>query len=335
MPLSLDDMLVVAITSRALFDLHESDQIYREQGLAAYRTHQLEREEEPLLPGTGFPLVRGLLGINNRAQEKLVEVIILSRNDGDSGLRIMNSVQHYGLDISRAAFRGGEDPWLYLGPFRCDLFLSAEREAVKEALARRIPAALVLDPPEALDTGDVDQVRVAFDGDAVLFGDESERFFQAQGLEAFQAREAELADKPMDPGPFKSFLEALGQIQRRFGEQDSPIRTALVTARNAPAHERVIKTLRAWGVYVDEAVFLGGVDKSEVLAAMQPHLYFDDQMSHLERARLHTPSAHVIPDGQQEQLFEAQVPELLAAAAEAAAQTSEAETSDTETGLAS
>ncbi len=304
MPFNLDDMLVIAITSRALFDLHESDQVYQEQGLDAYRAHQLEREDEPLNPGTAFPLVRGLLGINDRSGDQLVEVVILSRNDGDSGLRLMNSIEHHGLGITRAAFRGGEDPWAYLHPFRCDLFLSVEPAAVQEALQRRIPSALVLDPPEALDAGDVDQVRVAFDGDAVLFGDESERYFRDHDLEAFQAREAELADQPMDPGPFKSFLEALATIQARFTDRTSPIRTALVTARNAPAHKRVIKTLRAWNVHVDEAVFLGGVEKAEILGAMRPHIYFDDQMTHLERARLLVPSAHVLAQGEQRQLFE-------------------------------
>lgn len=304
MPFNLDDMLVVAITSRALFDLHVSDRVFREEGLDAYRAHQLEREDEPLDPGTAFPLVRGLLGINDRIGDQLVEVVILSRNDGDSGLRLMNSIEHHGLGITRAAFRGGEDPWAYLQPFRCDLFLSAEPEAVHEALRRRIPSALVLDPPEALDAGEVDQVRVAFDGDAVLFGDESERYFRDHDLEAFQAREAELADQAMDPGPFKSFLVALASIQARFADRDSPIRTALVTARNAPAHKRVIKTLRAWDVHVDEAVFLGGVEKAEILGAMRPHIYFDDQMTHLERARLLVPSAHVLAQGEQERLFE-------------------------------
>jgi 5'-nucleotidase len=304
MPFNLDDMLVVAITSRALFDLHESDRVYREEGLEAYRAHQLGREDEPLNPGTAFPLVRGLLSINDRTGDQLVEVVILSRNDGDSGLRLMNSIEHHKLPITRAAFRGGEDPWAYLQAFRCDLFLSAEPGDVQAALQRRIPSAVVLDPPEALDAGEVDQVRVAFDGDAVLFGDESERYFRAHDLEAFLAREAELADQPMDPGPFKSFLVALANIQGRFAGGDSPIRTALVTARNAPAHKRVIKTLRAWNVHVDEAVFLGGVEKAEVLAAMRPHIYFDDQMTHLERARLLVPSAHVLGEGEQKQLFE-------------------------------
>jgi 5'-nucleotidase len=306
MPFNLDDMLVVAITSRALFDLHESDQVFRDQGLDAYRAHQLEREDDPLGPGTAFPLVRGLLSVNERAGEHMTEVVILSRNDGDSGLRLMNSIEHHGLDISRAAFRGGEDPWAYLKAFRCDLFLSADPPDVQEALHQRVPSALVLDPPERLDASaeDIDQVRIAFDGDAVLFDDESERYFQEHGLDSFLAREAELADEPMDPGPFKPFLMALGRIQNQFSERESPIRTALVTSRNAPAHKRVIKTLRTWGVHVDESVFLGGVDKAEILEAMRPHIFFDDQLTHLERTRLFVPSAHVLAPGEQAQLFE-------------------------------
>ena len=306
MPFNLDDMLVVAITSRALFDLHESDKVYTEQGLETYRAHQRDQEDVPLDPGTAFPLIRGLLAINDRAGEQMTEVVILSRNDGDSGLRLMNSIEHHGLPITRAAFRGGEDPWVYLPAFRCDLFLSADPPDVQQAITRGVPSALVLDPPERRDARaeEIEQVRIAFDGDAVLFDSESERYFQEHGLEAFLAREAELADEPMDPGPFKPFLLALGRIQSRFTGGGSPIRTALVTARNAPAHKRVIKTLRDWGVEVDEAVFLGGVDKAEILEAMRPHIFFDDQMTHLERARLLVPSAHVLAHFEQEQLFE-------------------------------
>lgn len=305
MPFNLDDKLVVAITSRALFDLHESNQVYEEHGLEAYRAHQREREDDPLDPGTAFPLVRGILAINHRAGEQMTEVVILSRNDGDSGLRQMNSIEHHGLPISRAAFRGGEDPWAYLSAFRCDLFLSADPEDVKKALQQGVPSALVLDPPERRDAPveEIDQVRIAFDGDAVLFDGESERFFKENGLEAFLAREAEFADVPMDAGPFKPFLVALGQIQGRFAGRDAPIRTALVTARNAPAHKRVIKTLRTWDVRVDESIFLGGVNKAEILDAMRPHIFFDDQMTHLEGARSFVPSAHVLADFEQQPLF--------------------------------
>jgi 5'-nucleotidase len=217
----------------------------------------------------------------------------------------MNSIEHHKLPITRAAFRGGEDPWAYLRAFRCDLFLSAEPPDVQKALREGVPSALVLDPPERRDAQpeEINKVRIAFDGDAVLFDGESDRYFKEHGLEAFLVREAELADVPMDPGPFKPFLIALGRIQSRFVERESPVRTALVTARNAPAHKRVIKTFRAWGVHVDESVFLGGVDKAEILDAMRPHIFFDDQMTHLERARSFVPSAHVLGGFEQEQLF--------------------------------
>ena len=289
---SLEGKLVVAITSRALFDLDEADAVYRSLGLAAYREYQRARENEPLAPGTAFPLVKALLAINVRAEKRLVEVFVLSRNDADSGVRILNSVQRHGVDIRRAAFTDGRDPWKYLAPFRCNLFLSAEPEDVEKALSIRFPAALILPPPSTIEE-DIEEVRVGFDGDAVLFDDESERVFQEQGLEAFQRREEALADVPMNPGPFEPFLRALHEIQAHFDEAKSPIRTALVTARSAPAHLRVINTLRAWKVRVDESFFLGGLDKAEVLAALRPHIYFDDQRGHLEQASLKTASAHV------------------------------------------
>jgi 5'-nucleotidase len=289
---SLEGKLVVAITSRAFFDLDEADAVYRSLGLAAYREYQRLRENEPLAPGTAFPLVRALLAINVRAAKRLVEVFVLSRNDADSGVRILNSAQRHGVDIRRAAFTDGRDPWKYLAPFRCNLFLSAEPEDVEKALSIRFPAALILPPPSTIEE-DIEEVRVGFDGDAVLFDDESERVFQEQGLEAFQRREEALADVPMNPGPFEPFLRALHEIQAHFDEAKSPIRTALVTARSAPAHLRVINTLRAWKVRVDESFFLGGLDKADVLAALRPHIYFDDQRGHLEQASLKTASAHV------------------------------------------
>ncbi len=294
---SLDDKLVVAITSRALFDLDEADAVYRSQGLAAYREFQRTRENDPLAPGTAFPLVQALLAINIRAAKRLVEVIVLSRNDADSGVRILNSARLHGVDIRRAAFTDGRDPWKYLAPFRCNLFLSAEPADVEKALGLGFPAALILPPPERIEE-DIEEVRVGFDGDAVLFDDESERVFQEQGLEAFQRREEELASVPMNPGPFEPFLRALHEIQAHFEEARSPIRTALITARAAPAHLRVINTLRAWNVRVDESFFLGGLDKADMLAALRPHIYFDDQRSHLEQAFLKTASAHVPPKWQ-------------------------------------
>jgi 5'-nucleotidase len=302
MPYSLEDKLVVGITSRALFGLDRADTVFRDQGLSAYRAYQREHEDDILEPGTGFYLVKGLLRINERAPERLVEVIIISRNDADSGMRIFNSIEAHGLDISRAAFTDGRDPWAYLGSFQSDLFLSAQRQDVERALGLNFPAALVCSAPERLSEDEVEEVRIGFDGDAVLFDAESERVYQEQGLDAFLEREAALANRPMNPGPFKPFLMGLKRIQDQFPEENSPIRTALITARNAPAHRRVVKTLRAWGVRVDETFFLGGIEKVGILDVLRPHIYFDDQMIHLERAQARTPAAHVIPVGAQLQL---------------------------------
>ena len=296
MAYSLEDKLVVAISSRALFALEEADAVFREHGLDAYRAHQRKNEDIPLLPGTGMPLVRGLLRINEVVKQPLVEVIVLSRNDADTGLRIFNSVEALGLPISRAGFTDGADPLPYLEPFVCDLFLSSEPDAVREALVRGFPAAHVLDPPEAFDEAPSGPVMIAFDGDAVLFDDESEKIFKEHGLEAFLTREAELAEVPMSPGPFAPFLAALGRVQAAAGADQSVIRTALVTARNAPATKRVVKTLRTWDVRVDESYFLGGVEKAGVLAALKAHMFFDDQQVHLDPAQATTPSAHVPSD---------------------------------------
>lgn len=293
MPYTLDDKLVVAISSTALFDLDRADAVYRKQGLDAYRLYQREREEKPLRPGTAFPLVKGLLGVNTRASDRLVEVIVLSRNDADSGLRILKSAEHFGLDVTRAGFTDGADPSPYLEPLASNLFLSTDSAAVQRAIDTGFPAARVLAPPEPPAESEIAKVRIAFDGDAVLFDEESERVFQEEGMEAFLERERELANVPMNAGPIKPFLMALARIQARFSEEDSPVRTALVTSRNAPAHERAVKTLRSWKVRVDESFFLGGIEKSGVLGVLRPHIYFDDQPSHLERARRTTPSAHV------------------------------------------
>jgi 5'-nucleotidase len=294
MPYLLEERLVVGITSRALFDLDESNAVFEAEGLAAYREHQRSREDDPLAPGTGFALVRALLGINRKADDGLVEVIVISRNDCDTAMRVLKSVEAHGLDISRFAFTDGRDPLPYLVPFCCSLFLSADPADVGRALAGGFPAAQVLAPPERVQD-DFDEVRIAFDGDAVLFDGESEAFYQEHGLERFGAREAQLADEPMAPGPLKPFLLALRRIQERFPEENSPIRTALVTARNAPAHYRVINTLRAWGVRLDECFFLGGVAKAGVLEVLRPHIFFDDQLAHLVGAQPTTAAAHVVP----------------------------------------
>jgi 5'-nucleotidase len=292
MPQQHDDKLVIAISSRALFNLDESHQVYEQQGLQAYSEYQVAREEEPLQPGEAFPLVHKLLRLNERlGPESRVEVVLLSRNSADTGLRVFNSIQHYDLAISRAAFCGGESPWRYINAFGCHLFLSNEAEDVRYALDCGVAAATLVSS-KAGTTGN-DQLRFAFDGDAVLFSDEAERVFKSEGLEAFTASEQAAAREPLAGGPFKPFLAALHRLQQAFPASEAPRRTALVTARSAPAHERVIRTLRAWDIRIDESIFLGGMNKTEFLRAYQADVFFDDQQSHCESASPHIATGHV------------------------------------------
>ncbi len=262
MPESLEDKLVVGISSRALFDLTDANEVFEQGGLSAYREYQREHEHDTLEPGTAFPLVRGLLAVNQRADERLVEVVILSRNDADTGMRVLRSVEAHGLDITRGVFRGGRDPYPLLRAMSCDVFLSAEPAQVLKAREQGVAAAYIL-PSARMADDDLTEVRIAFDGDAVLFDPASQQLYDSEGLDAFHQFEADHADEPMSPGPFRPFLDGLARIQAHFGAA-SPIRTALVTARAAPAHYRVVNTLRSWGVNVDETYFLGGVDKAEV-----------------------------------------------------------------------
>ena len=302
MAVELDDKLVVGISSRALFDLEEEDRIFREEGLEAYTRYQVEHENDILRPGTAFPLVKALGRLNSEGRQ-LTELIVMSRNSAETSLRIFNSIRHYGLSMSRAALTGGAPIAPYLGAFCTDLFLSAEGQDVQEAINANMAAGLICDhdllelDPEA----SIDQIRIAFDGDAVLFSDESERIYQAQGLEAFQAHEERLAGRPLPSGPFAKLLKTLSLLQRSFPDGQVPIRTALVTARSAPAHERVIRTLRDWNVRIDEAFFLGGVPKDRVLKAFGAHIFFDDQPVHLDPASRQVPSARVLyPQGERE-----------------------------------
>jgi len=306
MPYQLSDKLVVGISSRALFDLDEADEVFRREGLAGYRRFQRQHEDDILEPGTAMPLIRGLLAIDapgTPESDRLVEVILLSRNDADSAMRLFNSIDAHGLTITRGALTSGRDPWPYLGALQCSLFLSAEPDDVFNARAQGFPAALVLSRPGEAAVEEPTEVRIAFDGDAVLFDENSELLFQREGLEAFQDNERMFTDQPLSPGPFAPFLLALKRIQDRFPEGQSPIRTALVTARGAPTHTRVVKTLRAWGVRMDETFFLGGIEKAPVLAALKPHIFFDDQLSHLRAAQQRVPSAHVVPEREQLALF--------------------------------
>lgn len=283
--------LVVAISSRALFDLEASHRIFTAKGLEAYSRYQIEHENDLLAPGVAFPLVTKLLRLNEDAPTRRVEVILLSHNSADTGLRIFNSIQHYGLDITRAAFTNGAAPWRYVEPFSADLFLSAEVADVVRALdAGRAAAAIV---PVRAEDGGREQLRIAFDGDAVLFSDEAERVYQQRGLAALSESERNKAREPLSGGPFKNFLAALQHIQRQYPPERAPIRTALVTARSAPAHERVIRTLRAWNIRIDEALFLGGLPKGAFLKTFGADIFFDDQKGHVEAAAGYVTAGHV------------------------------------------
>ena len=287
---TLADKLVVAISSRALFDLTESHRIYTEAGVDAYHRYQVEHEDEILAPGPAFVLVKKLLRLN-RPDKQYVEVILLSRNSADTGLRVFNSIKHYGLDITRAAFTKGEPTSRYVPAFGAHLFLSADTGDVRRALDDGHAAATIV--PSATGGNEADELRIAFDGDAVLFSDEAERVYQEKGLAAFARSETDAAMQPLSGGPFKEFLAGLHLIQADFSEDKSPIRTALVTARSAPAHERVIRTLRAWNIRIDEALFLGGLDKGEFLRAFRADIFFDDQRTHVESAAKHVAAGHV------------------------------------------
>lgn len=294
MAMSLEGKLVVGISSRALFDLEYENTIYEEQGLQAYLEYQRAHEQEILKPGTAFPLIKALHKLNV-GDEQLVEIIIMSKNSADTSLRIFNSIEHYGLDISRAALVGGNKIAPYLNAFHTGLFLSANEEDVQEAINAGVAAGLICSHSD-LDIHpeeEIDQIRIAFDGDAVIFSDESEKIYKTEGLAAFEAHERLNARKPLPEGPFAKLLATISKVQKQFPADNMPIRTALVTARNAPAHERVIRTLMAWGVRIDEAFFLGGVRKSDFLKAFGAHIFFDDQAVHTEPASKLVPAARV------------------------------------------
>jgi 5'-nucleotidase len=286
--------LVIGIASRALFDLDESHRVFVDEGVEAYHAYQVARENEVLQPGVAFALVRKLLALNQRIGEAgRVEIILLSRNSSDTGLRVFNSIRHHKLDITRAAFTGGASPYRYVGAFDAHLFLSADPSDVRQALAAGCAAATLMPAPALAVSPEEAPVRVAFDGDAVLFSDEAERVYRSQGLAAFNEREVAAASVPLSAGPFKGFLLALQRIQALFPPKDAPLRTALITARGAPSHERVIRTLRDWGIRIDEALFLGGLPKAPFLEAFDADIYFDDQERHCVDARGRVATGHV------------------------------------------
>ena len=290
MPASLEGQLVVAISSRALFDFEEENQVFEANDDRAYMELQEKRLDQPARPGVAFSLVHKLLAFN--ADAPRVEVVILSRNDPVSGMRVFRSAQHYRLAVQRGVFTRGQPPWRYLRPLHANLFLSANEADVRSALGVGVPAARVYPHSARASDAHPSEVRIAFDGDAVLFSDEAERIYQRDGLDAFHTHEHERSATPLAPGPFKPLLEALHRLQRH-PPRDMRIRTALVTARSAPAHERAIRTLMDWRIEVDEAMFLGGLAKGEFLREFEPDFFFDDQTRHVTNAALHVPSGHV------------------------------------------
>lgn len=288
--------LVIGIGSRALFNLEQENKIFEEQGVFAYEEYQVEHEDEILPKGSAFQLVKAFLGLNKkRPEERLVEVIVMSRNSPNTSLRIFKSIEDYDLDITRAALTGGAGIAPYLRAFKTDLFLSANSQDVQEAINNGIAAGRILTGTAHADyRHKIDQIRIAFDGDAVLFSAEAEKIYQKRGIQAFAEHEKLNANNPMEKGPFANFLSALSHMQDLFKDSDNqPVRTALVTSRSAPAHERAVKTLREWGVHIDEAFFLGGVRKTEVLGAFGAHIFFDDQDVHTEPASAVVPAAKV------------------------------------------
>ncbi|MCH8106012.1 MAG: 5'-nucleotidase [Proteobacteria bacterium] len=298
MPYDLSNYLVIGISSRALFDLSMENEIYENQGLETYCQYQLDHENDILLPGTGFALIEAMLRINSLDEKtRHIEVVIISRNSADTSLRISNSIDHYNLDITRAAFTGGGPVAKYLNAFDVDLFLSATEEDVQAAVESNVAAGLIYPGSTLNPRSPLEQIRIAFDGDAVLFSKESEMIYQQQGLEAFIAHEKLNAEKPLPEGPFAKLLKTLSFLQFDLHSSKHggipPIRTALVTARNSPAHERVIKTLRNWHVRIDETFFLGGVSKDKILKSFAPHIFFDDQHQHCDAASKVVPTARV------------------------------------------
>ena len=287
MAYDLSDKLVVAISSRALFDLEHENQIFENNGIEAYTRYQIEHENTVLPKGTAFPLVEALLSLNEKFEEPIVEVIILSSNSPETGLRVFNSISEYGLDIVRAAFTGGEAKHPYLEAFNIDLFLSRNEKEVQDAIDQGVAAALVYDAPRDYHPNQK-EIRIAFDADAVVFSDESELIYKQEGLEAFYENENANAENAMNEGPFAKLLKTLSKIKEK---DDSLIKSAIVTARNSPAHKRVILTLRKWGCKIDEMFFLGGVAKDKVLKAFNAHIFFDDQDYHVG------PASQLIPSG--------------------------------------
>ncbi|MDO5858612.1 5'-nucleotidase [Myroides odoratimimus] len=296
MALDLSEVLVIGVSSRALFNLEEENKIFQEQGITEYRRYQLEKEDQALEKGTAFYLVKRLLALNKIAEKRVVEVIVMSRNSPETGVRVLNSIKGFELDITRVAMSGGEPLAPYIDAFDIDLFLSKDELDVQTVIdSKACAAALIYAPPTDFDDETDNRVKIAFDADAVLFSDDSEFRYKTEGMESFHKHESENEDIPLEEGPFAKLLRKLSIVKSSLGTpvEYSPLRMAIVTARNAPSHMRVIKTLREWEVYVDEAYFLGGIAKDKVLKAFGAHIFFDDQDTHLVESSKHVPSGKV------------------------------------------
>ena len=289
----MNSKLVIGISSRALFDLSQSHKIFEKEGIDAYRAHQIKNENEILDPGEAYNLVTKILKINDLYDsESRIEVILLSRNTADTGLRVFNSIEAHELNITRAVFCGGESPYKYVKAFGVDLFLSSSKDDVKMAIENNVPSARIIPSKAKKKVKDSDLLKIAFDGDSVIFSDESEKVFEEAGLQAFLDNERKKKSM-LKAGPFKSFLVELNKLQSELESGDCPIRTALVTARSAPSHKRVIKTLRKWGVRIDESLFLGGMNKADFLKSFEADIFFDDQQQNITDASDKVTSAHV------------------------------------------
>lgn len=309
MAVDFSNTLIVAISATALFDLSESEnylvkllQDTPDTAIKTFREYMAAREDEPLLTGAGYPLIKALLHLNTYVQNDyeteapLVEVVIVSKSSPDTGIQVLNAIREHGLNISRSAFISGSSVAPYIADFNVDLFLTTNREDAQQVTDADICACAILDAtPVNTYTLDTHQLRIAFDGDAVLFDDSGELLYKQQGLRAFHEREAKMRDLPIEKGPYAELLIKLSHLQQNLPArmQHSPISIALVTARNAPADLRAIKTLREWGVNVDMAFFLGGLDKTAVLKTFAPHIFFDDSIKHIDAARDFVPSALV------------------------------------------
>jgi 5'-nucleotidase len=289
MAYQLNDKLVIGISSRALFDLEYENGIYNNKGLEEYIKYEIEHEDELLKPGTAYSLIKALLNLNHKFKSNIIEVIVMSRNSPETGLRVFNSIEKLELGIERAGFTGGEPIAKYLEAFEVDLFLSKNEQDVQEAIDAGFAAALIYDVPKDYAPDD-NEIRIAFDGDAVIFSEESEAIYQKEGLQAFLEHEKANAEKALPDGPFAKLLRTLSTIKEKYPNM---LRIAIITARNNPAHKRVILTLRQWGVHIDEAFFLGGIEKKEILKAFNAHIFFDDQDTHVRPASSEIPAGRV------------------------------------------